>query len=535
MKLVRTAAVIGAATVILAGCSSGGGPDTGGGSSASGTGTGGKLVSGGTFTLAMSADPGNLDPQASAASNLFQITQFAYDNLVNIAPDGTIVSGLATKLKVDGTNAVLTLHNGITCSDGSAFTAADAAANLNYVLDPQNKSPFLGVFIPAGTKASADGDTLTLTTPAPAPFLLNGLGNVPMVCAKGLADRSLLAHKTDGTGAYELSDVASGDHYTYTKRSGYTWGPDGARTDAAGLPDKIVVKIVPNETTAANLLLSGGLNAATILGPDRKRLEAAHLFSVDIQAIAGEMWFNHTKGLPGADQSVREALVQALDLTQLAQVLTSGTGTPGTSFAATAPASCTGNSVAAALPGHDLAKAGQLLDAAGWTMANGVRTKDGKTLSLRFVYNSGLGTGGSAAAELAAQTWKKLGVKVDMTAQDETAITKTAFGTGDWDVLWESLNVSSPDQVVPFMSGAVPPDGTNFGHVDNPAYEAGVAQAAKVAGTAGCDKWLGAGANLVRDADVIPFANQVLKTFGSGAKFQMSGYVVPTSIRMVAD
>jgi peptide/nickel transport system substrate-binding protein len=82
------------------------------------------------------------------------------------------------------------------------------------------------------------------------------------------------------------------------------------------------------------------------------------------------------------------------------------------------------------------------------------------------------------------------------------------------------------------MSGAVPPNGTNFGHISNAAYDAGVAQAAKISGTAGCSAWLAAEANLVRDADVIPFANQVIKFFGAGAKFQVTGEVIPTSIRM---
>lgn len=527
MRLVRTIATLGVVSAASLGLAACGGSSGGAGS--------GKVVNGGTFTMALSADPGNLDPQASAASNLFQMSQFAYDNLLNVSPDGKIQSGLATAWKSSGATTTLTMHKGITCSDGKPFTAADAAANLAYIGDPKNKSPFLGVFVPAGTKATADAaaGTLTLTTPKLAPFLLNGLANIPMVCAAGMADRSMLAHKTDGTGPYQLTEVASGDHYTYTKRAGYTWGPDGATTATAGLPDKLVVKIVPNETTAANLLLSGGLNAAKILGADTKRLEANHLFAADIQAISGEMWFNETAGLPTSDKSVREALLQALDLAQVQKVLTSGQGGPGTSFAATAPASCPGNSVGPALPGHDAAAAGRLLDAAGWTTgSNGLRSKGGKTLTVRFVYNSELGAGGSAAAELAAQTWGKLGVKVNTKAQDETAITQTAFGTGDWDVMWESLNVSSPDQLVPFMSGAVPPNGTNFGHIADAAYAAGIAQAAKVSGTAGCSAWLAAEANLVRNADVVPFANQVVKFFGSGAKFQLSGQVIPTSIRM---
>src|SRR6476661_2220591 len=86
---------------------------------------------GGTFTMTMSADPGNLDPQSSPASALFQATRFAYDSLLSMAPaDGSIQSQLATEWSVDGTAVELTLGEGITCADGSPLTASDVVANL---------------------------------------------------------------------------------------------------------------------------------------------------------------------------------------------------------------------------------------------------------------------------------------------------------------------------------------------------------------------------------------------------------------------
>ena len=66
---------------------------------------------------------------------------------------------------------------------------------------------------------------------------------------------------------------------------------------------------------------------------------------------------------------------------------------------------------------------------------------------------------------------------------------------GDWDISWITLNVSSPDQIIGFMSGDAP---TNFGHIDNAAYTEGVAEAAEMPGTDGCSTWLDAEANLVR-------------------------------------
>lgn len=529
MKPNLTLSSLCVAATVLAGCSGGGG-----GTPAA---AGGDVVDGGTFTMAMAADPGNLDPQLSAVSALFQVTQFAYDPLLGIDPaSGEIKSGLATAWKVDAKTVTLTLADPITCSDGSRFVATDAAGNINYVADPKNKSPFLGTYLPAGAKATGDDATrtVTITLAGPAPFVLNGLANLPVVCAAGMRNRTSLQSHTIGTGPYQLTEAVPSDHYTYTIRQGYTWGPGGASTSTTGLPDTIVVKIVQNETTAANLLLSGAVNAAQILGPDTERLAKAGLFASDSTGLIGEAWYNHAASRPTANIDVRRALTQALDLTQLQKVLTSGRGSPPTTFAATEPVACPGKLAAGALPAHDVDAAGRLLDNAGWRKgADGVRAKAGAPLALTFVHDATLGPGGSAAAELAVQQWKALGVQVTSKSQSSTATSETLFSTGDWDIAWEPLNVSSPDQLVPFMSGPAAPNGTNFAGIRNAAYEAGVAKATAMAGTSGCATWLDAESHLVSDADVIPFANNVVKTFGKRAKFDTAGLIIPTSIRML--
>jgi peptide/nickel transport system substrate-binding protein len=512
---------------------------SGGGGGNSARAASGDIVDGGTFTMTLSADPGNLDPQSSPASTLFQVSEFAYDALLSMDPeDGAIQSGLATDWSVDGTVVTLALADGITCSDGSALTASDVVANLDYVANPDNQSPFLGTYYPVGATAVADdaAGTVTITLAAPAPFVLNGLSDLPIVCAAGMADRAALASATFGTGPYVLSEAALGDHYTYTIREGYTWGPNGAGTDVEGMPDSIVVRIVENPATAANLLLTGDVNAAAIIGPDAQRLEQEDLFYEETAALLGEMWFNHAEARPAADPAVRMALLQAVDLTQLQQVLTAGQGSAATTFATLAPVACPGDSVSAALPPFDVEAAGQILDDAGWVVADGgTRAKDGQALSVTFLHDTGAGPAGLAAAELATEQWKALGVDVVDKAQGGTATQETLFGTGDWDIAWVALNVSSPDQLVPFLSGPGMADGgANFAAVANADYEAGVQAAAAMQSTDGCPTWLGAESQLVAGADVVPFANTVVKTFGNGAEFIISGSLLPTSIRMIS-
>lgn len=521
-----TAAAITAVTALalaLVGCST-----DGGGESPSG-----ETVEGGTFTQALNADPGNLDPQMSAGSALFDVSIFAYDTLVSVNDEGEIQSQLASDWEMDGLTASMTLNDGILCSDGTDFTAQTAADNLNWISDPANQSAFLGAFLPAGVTTVADGDTITLTLSAPAPFLFLGLSGLPMVCEAGLNDRSLLAAGSNGTGPYELIEAVPNDHYTFELRDEYAWGPNGATVDEAGIPAKVNIRIVADGTTTTNLLLSGEVNAAQLVGPDADRASTADLFTLEATAVAGEQWYNHAEGHPTSDPAVRMALTQALDLDELANVITAGKGGPGTALATVDPRGCTYESVPDAIPAYDVDAANALLDDAGWERgADGVRAKDGTPLSLVFLYDNSLGASATAAAELAMEAWQELGIEVDGRQQDEPTLLDALFGTGAWDISWVTVSVNSPDQMVGFLSGTVPPEGVNFSGIQNADYEAAIAEAVQMPGIEGCSTWEAGETALFEAADLVPFANAPVYMFANNAEFEWAGQIVPTSIRM---
>lgn len=517
-------ATAGALALVLSGCSAPGGGEK----------PSREPVDGAAFTQVLNADPGNLDPQMSAGSALFDLSLFAYDTLVSVNKDGEIQSQLASEWDMDGLTASLTLNDGILCSDGTEFTAQTAADNLNWISDPANQSAFLGAFLPPGITTVADGDTVTLTLSAPAPFLFLGLSGLPMVCEAGLNDRSLLASASNGTGPYVLTEAVPNDHYTFALREEYAWGPNGATVDEPGIPATVTLRIVADGTTTTNLLLSGEANAAQLAGPDADRALAADLFSLEATAVAGEQWYNHADGHPTSDPAVRMALTQAVDLDELANVITAGKGGPGTALATVDPRGCTFESVPGSLPPYDVDAANAALDDAGWIRgADGVRVKDGTRLSLVFLYDNSLGAAATAAAELAMAAWQELGVEIDGKQQDESVMLDALFGTGAWDVSWVTVSVNSPDQIVGFVSGTVAPDGVNFSGIHNADYEAAVAQAVQLPGTEGCSTWQDAETALFQAADLVPFANTTIHMFGSGAEFDWLGQISPTSIRML--
>ena len=489
------------------------------------------LVTGGTVNFALGGDPGSLDPWASLNSTNLSLALFAYDTLVSQTTDGKLLPQLATSWQYQSNTWTFSIKKGVTCANGMPMTPSLIASNITFAADPANKVPVAGYLLPPKTTATGDdaAGTLKVTLGSASPFFVQGLYAFPIICSKDLANRNGLKRATEGSGPYTLTQAVANDHYTYTVRPGYTWGPNGASTDAAGTPKTVVFKVVGNETTAANLLLSHQINIATVAGPDRARLQGAGLFHTNLLAPTGEFFFNQRPGHPTADLKVRTALIQAVDFDQLNKVFSGGFGVKPQQLQVLA-VTCPTNSVAKNVPPYDVNAAKALLDQAGWTMGpNGVRVKDGKQLSLILAYDSG-SPQKQSAAELAIQQWKAVGVKVTGKATD--VIGAAQFGTEAWDISWQGYGTFNPAQLIPFFSGPTPPNGNNFSDVNNPAYDKLAAEAMKVPAQQGCSLWNQAEDALIKGMDIVPFSFSTLPTWGYGVTFvQVGGQIIATSLR----
>ncbi|MEV8636913.1 ABC transporter substrate-binding protein [Streptosporangium sp. NPDC051023] len=525
MKNVGPAAVLASLSLLAAAC--GGAADDG---------SSGKSAEGGTFSYALAADPGVLDPAMGIMGITNAVLSLAYDTLVNQTSDGKIIPGLAEKWDVKPDSVTFTLRKDVTCSDGSKLTAADVAENVNHIADPATKSPIYGVLIPAGMTAKADdaAGTVTLSTPKPFSFILESTPLMFIVCGKAVKDRSLIAHATSGSGPYKLVEAVPSDHYTFQIREDYAWGPNGATTKEPGMPAKLVLKVVPNEQTAANLLVSGDINGAVINGADRKRLEAMPgMGKVIVPTGNGQFFYHQGDDRPGKDPAVRKALTQAVNLPELAGISSGGTGRPVTGLVGV-PKPCQGDSVTGHVPGFDPVGAAAALDAAGWKAGpDGIRVKDGKKLSLRLLYITTRGAGPQAAAEYLAAAWKKVGAEVTLNGVIDTKLPESLNVTQDWDVVWLPIGVTLPSQLVGFLSGPAAPKGANFAHLTNSRYETLVAGAALKTGEEGCKLWNEAESALFENADLVPVVEITALIAQKGATFDMlAGLFVPTSIRM---
>lgn len=495
-------------------------------------------ASGGTWNSQIATDPGNLDPLNEVDQVSALLDSYAYDTLTNIDSHGKPVPQLAAKWAVTPSSVTFTLRKDVTCGDGAKLTASQVAANFNYIKDPANESPLLGTQLPDGDFTVAADDTagtVTVTESKPYGFLLQSAGGVPIVCAKGTANRGLLAHGTDGTGPYRLVESAAGDHYTFAVRKDYRWGPDGATTAAHGIPSQVVFKVVQSETTAVNLMLSGKLNDLTAVGVDRKRLQGHGYQELAQPGSQLDLFYNQQAGRPGADPAVRKALTQALDLGKLIKVLTENNGRRPTDLEPNEPKPCRDDAVRGALPAHDAAAAKSVLDQAGWHAGSGgVRAKGGQKLGISLLYPSGTPSV-DAGMELIATWWKDLGVDVSLKGQDANALQQALLSTGNWDASVFTIGVSLPSQVLGFLSGPTPPDGQNFAGIQNADYQRLSGQALGTAGADGCALWAKAEQALFRGADVVPVSISNVLWFGNKGRYRIGvNGPEPTSLRLLA-
>lgn len=492
---------------------------------------------GGTVTMAVTDDPGNLDPSMTVLQVTRAVGRMAYDSLVRQNAEGEFVPNLATEWEVTPTSVTYTLDPEATCSDGTPFTATDAADNISFIADPENASPLLGTMVPAGATATADDDagTMTVEVAEPNPLLLDSLASVFMICRSGLDDHEALAQDTAGTGPWILEDVVPNDSYTFTRNENYTWGPSQEKFEGEGVPDTFVIKVIPNMTTTANLLLSGEVNIAAVGPGDEERVQAAGLDSYGAAAPLGETFFNQDEGHPGADPEVRKALLAATDVEVLAKVGAGAAGQLSTGLVTLEPKACPGDTVSGNMPAYDVAAANAALDAAGWVKgADGIREKDGQRLSLKFIYAQRGGDQLSAAAELLAQQWREVGADVQPSTIAATQLNEVLFASGDWDAGWIPVTVSLPTQLAPFLSGPTPPEGINFAHISNEVYDEKSAQAATEGEKeAACALWLEAETALIKEGDVAPMFDIVARSYLNGVVLDaVAGEIDGSSIRI---
>lgn len=492
LRLVAIAAV----AVLVVGCGSGGpaaqSPGTSAGASAAASAPP-NFNESTTLTIRTEGPWATFDPSKGGNLPSIQVSAGLYDRLIDMAPDGKVIPYLATSWDQTPTSVKFTLRKDVTCSDGTPLTASAVAKSFDDRLgisDPKTKSPsVLGEFGAGPFKVSADDAAGTFTLELGSPFseTLTGfaVGNDGFViCPKGLPATPNLDTAAFGTGPYKIDQQDRPNSLTLKLRTDWKWGPGGR--DLKGLPGTIVYKNIPSDTTAANLLVTGGLDIARIGGIDVKRLAADNSLGklVKTPLYTNPVWLNFNPGHPTADIKIREAIVTAISADDYNQAAYGGLGEVTTSlFSKNAP--CYEPSTAQLIPATDVNKAKQVLLSAGFTESGGKIMKDGKPVVLQVVGDVIQGSG----PEYIQSQLAKVGFTLDFTVQEHTVYSSNFLQPGKFDVIVPGIASDILGQYITSYFGADPPAGRNFSRFHDAAVEAQITKALQKPPAEACADW----------------------------------------------
>ena len=126
---------------------------------------------GGTLVYATGdAEPTCLDPHVGGNYPQALVATQYLESLVSKNADGDVIPWLAESWEETGTSITYTLKDGITCADGTEFTAETAAANFAYQADAATGTFWFGSNVTADMTA-----TTTVTTRTVSPNITRGL------------------------------------------------------------------------------------------------------------------------------------------------------------------------------------------------------------------------------------------------------------------------------------------------------------------------------------------------------------------------
>jgi peptide/nickel transport system substrate-binding protein len=465
-----------------------------------GVGTGaGARTAGYTVSILQTSDPITLDPQRyQGAGN--SVIATAYDRLVALGPppQRKVVPYLATSWKIQPDSVTFKLRKDATCPDGTKITPLVVAQSFTRLVQvPKLNSQMNNLFGPGPyhIKAHRFNDTFTFGTETPFRNLIYGFTThlASIICPAGIkasqTDLNAMLNAEYGSGPYQLVSFTHGDQLVFQKRKGWHWGPAGS-TPPSQLPDKIVFKEIQNATTAANLLLTGGLDIGTITGPDVPRLLAAKsLKHYATQAYGTEpMIFNQRPGRITTDIKVRQALMTAVDPKAWNKAAFGGRGAVVPNLFAPG-IECFDTKAAKFMPKPSIDRARQIMISDGYTLSGNTLVKDGKPARVRVALDaSTLGSSG----EYLQNVYQQVGFDVDNAATDAPGFAQNSL-SANFDVailtVAEATLTPSPGQQHGFTTGPVLPAGFNIANTGagDPALASNAAVALGTLGKTSCD------------------------------------------------
>lgn len=389
-------------------------------------------------------DLDTLNPYQVVVFTGYEAFQLTYNLLVDFGPNLEPVPGFADSWTraADGKSWTFHIRTGMKWSDGIAATAQDACFSWGLGVAAIKDGANIGVgYLDPGLKDAAvtklecpDDQTMIAYTTDPSDRILQVY--LPIIpqhiwgkeTYKTIGDAKFVAPLV-GTGPYTAVEWKTSQYLRLVRNKNY-WGTQGAA-------DEVVIQFFKGADTMVQALKAGEIDYARDTTPEQLK---ALQNQPNIKTVAGssngwsQLAFNEygaTKGTltPGIgpstkalwDPAFRDALGYAIDKKTLVDRVLGGFGDVGTTIV---PPILGQWHVE---PDHprtfDLAKAAQMLDAAGYVLnSQGQRLdKEGKPISLRLYFPDTKDTY-AKAAQFVKDWYGQIGIKVTPQQFDSTTL-----------------------------------------------------------------------------------------------------------------
>jgi peptide/nickel transport system substrate-binding protein len=431
---------------------------------------------GGTLNFGIATDTAIIDPSITGSSITALIARNVVDSLVGQAEDNRFTPWLAERWEINGDNTQYTFHlrQGVTFSDGTPLDAATVKYNFDRILDPKTTSSYARSLLgPVDSIAAPDERTVVVTYRQPFAPLLQGL-SLPYL---GIQSPSYLrkAESTTntivGSGPFVLDAFTKGSGSRLSRRADYNWGPGYAAHSGPAYLDAITFKYLPEASVRLGALNSGQLQAIDEIPPANFRTvqtnDQLQVVTRENPGINRSLFLNTSKA-PFEDVRVRRAFQSAVDVASAVKVAYFGSLRPADNILS--PTTLYYDPAIASEWGLDLVKANRLLDEAGWTQrdAAGIRSRDGRRLSVRFVYDSAAVSASDVTMAQAIQfSVKKAGFDLELDPVDAGGYAARTAAS-DYDIASFYYVRAEPDILrTVFHSAYIPPKGANVARVDS--------------------------------------------------------------------
>ncbi|MEK8127099.1 ABC transporter substrate-binding protein [Paenibacillus filicis] len=414
----------------------------------------------------VSAPDGKYNPLLGAFWNT-NVNEYVFASLVTIDDKGQPVPAIADKWEIspDGLKYTYHLNPNVKFSDGSPLTAEDAAFSLTVLHDPAYDGPTdISLAYVKGAeeykKGSAttlegikviDPQTLQVETTKPSALALKLLGGYVISKAyygpsykKGdLNAFKELNGKPLGSGPYTFVQEIKGQEIRLKANPLYYKGKPKI--------ENIVYKLVSDPTSLQSLAAGETDYQAFTTSSKDIYDQLKQLGFVDVNTYATTQFayldFN-TQSTVLKDKLVRQALIYGLDRQKFVDILYQGYGSVADHLVTPEAWSYPKD---IKVPTYDKKKASELLDQAGWKAgAGGIREKDGKKLTLRYLSrDSSLD---KVLIPIIKENYNDLGIDVQFETLEYNAVTAKR-NKGEYELAYFFYSANDPyDQLRTYYS-----------------------------------------------------------------------------------